>query len=196
MSAPDPQVETYNRRLKRWANETHELRAVLRDCGLTESLKWGKPCFSLAGGNVAIIQPFKPHLALMFFKGQLLKDPRRLLVSQGPNSQAARRLEFTSLEQLAQREKPLRALVKEALRVEKSGARVDFKEKTALELPAELTTKLKADPALAKAFKALTPGRQRAYVLFISGAKQSATRAARVEKHVERIRAGLGLNDV
>ena len=132
----------------------------------------------------------------MFFKGQLLKDPRRLLVSQGPNSQAALRLEFTSLEQLAQREKPLRALVKEALRVEKSGARVDFKEKTALELPAELTTKLKADPALAKAFKALTPGRQRAYVLFISGAKQSATRAARVEKHVERIRAGLGLNDV
>lgn len=195
MTAADEQVEAFNRRMKRWANETHALREVLRGCGLDESLKWGKPCFTFEGANVAIIQPFKASCALMFFKGTLLKDPKKVLREVGPNSQAAKRLEFTSLEALAEAEKTVRAYVKEAVQLEKAGARVPFKQRHALALPAELEARLKKDKALAAAFKALTPGRQRGWVMHFSSAKQAATRASRIEKAAPAILSGKGFGE-
>ncbi len=153
----------------------------------------GKPCFSFEGSNVAIIQPFKAHLSLMFFKGALFKDARKLLRSQGENSQSALRLEFTSEAQVTKA--VVRAYVKEAIEVEKSGRKVDFKAKRELELPEELTKIFKKDKKLAKAFHSLTPGRQRAYVLHFAGAKQPQTRTARIEKLIPKILAGEGIND-
>jgi uncharacterized protein YdeI (YjbR/CyaY-like superfamily) len=186
-------VDGFLSRAKSWKAEMQKLRTILLDCGLDEALKWGKPCYSFEGSNVAIIQPFKAHCSLMFFKGALLKDTHKRLRSQGENTQSALRLEFTSESEItAALVKPY---VKQAIAVEEAGLKVDFKAKRELELPEELTAILKKDRRLAKAFDALTPGRQRAYVLQFAGAKQTQTRTARIEKCVPRILAGLGIND-
>lgn len=193
MSEPSPQVDAFVKRAKRWRGEIEKLRAILLECGLEEALKWGKPCFQAAGSNVAIIQPFKEHCALMFFKGVLLEDTHGLLRSQGANSQSALRLEFTSEAEI--KKTVLKSYVKQAVAVAKAGLQVDFKAKRELKLPEELTRILAKDPRLAEAFHALTPGRQRGYVLHFTGAKQSKTRTARVEKCAPKILAGKGMHD-
>lgn len=193
MSKPNPKVDAFVSRSKAWPGEIQKLRSVLLECGLDEEIKWGKPCFSFEGKNVAIIQPFKQHCSLMFFKGALLNDTHGLLRSQGENTQSALRLEFTSEAQV--KKAAIKSYVKQAIEVEKAGLKVSFKAKRELELPAELTESLRKDRGLAKAFASLTPGRQRAYVLHFSGAKQAQTRIARIEKASPRIRAGLGIND-
>lgn len=186
-------VDAYVARAKRWRTETAQLRSILADCGLEEALKWGKPCYAVDGKNVAIIQPMKAFLALMFFKGALLSGPDGVLQEQGENTQSARRLCFTSVGEVVEMEAVLRDLVRQAIDVERSGR--SLPKRTALAPVEELRARLDADPELAAAFNALTPGRQRAYNIYFSGAKQAKTRAARVEKCVPAILAGKGLRD-
>lgn len=193
MSTKNPKVDAFLSRAKAWQGEMKKLRSVLLECGLDEDLKWGKPCFAFEGSNVAIIQPFKQHCSLLFFKGALLQDTHGLLRSQGENTQSALRLEFTSEAQI--KKAVLNSYVRQAIAAEKAGLKVDFKAKRELELPEELTRILGKDRKLAQAFASLTPGRQRAYVLHFTGAKQSETRTARVEKCIPKILAGLGMND-
>jgi len=193
MSTPNPRVDEFLGRAKAWRGEIQKLRSVLLECGLEEDLKWGKPCFSFEGANVAIIQPFKAHCSLMFFKGALLQDTHGLLRSQGENTQSALRLEFRSEAQVTKT--VVKSYVKQAIAAEKAGLKVDFKAKRALALPQELTQLLAMDRKLAQAFDALTPGRQRAYVLHFTGAKQSQTRTARIEKCIPQILAGKGISD-
>jgi uncharacterized protein YdeI (YjbR/CyaY-like superfamily) len=193
MTTPNPKVEAFVSRANKWRSEIQKIRSILLECGLDEELKWGKPCFQFDGNNIAIIQPFKEHCSLMFFKGALLEDTHGLLRSQGENTQSALRLEFTSEAQI--KKTVLKSYVKQAIEVEKAGQKVDFKAKRQLELPDELTEILQKDRRLAKAFDALTPGRQRGYVLYFMGAKQSHTRIARIEKYIPKILAGLGFHD-
>lgn len=194
MSGQDPNVDAFLARATRWRAEMEALRAILLGCGLDESLKWGKPCYTFGGKNIAIIQPFKPHCALMFFKGALLTDTHGLLRRQGEHSQAAKRLEFTADAPVVA--SSVKAYVKQAIDVEKAGLSVSpAAAPRALDLPAELAARLKKDRRLAVAFAALTPGRQRAYAIHIAGAKQPATREARIEKCAPRILAGQGLTD-
>ena len=193
MSAPNPKVDAFVSRAKTWQGEIQKLRSILLECGLEEEIKWGKPCFAFEGKNVAIIQPFKDMCALMFFKGALLEDTHGLLRSQGENTQSALRLEFTSEAQI--KKAVLVSYVKQAIAVEQAGLKVEFKAKRELELPEELTQALEKNKKLAKAFEALTPGRQRGYVMHIAAAKQSQTRSARIEKCAPKILAGQGLND-
>ena len=193
MSTLNPKVDAFVSRAKTWRAEIEKLRSVLLGCGLDEDIKWGKPCFSFEGKNVAIIQPFKGFCSLMFFKGALLEDTHGLLRSQGENTQSALRLEFTSEAQV--KKTVLKSYVKQAIAVEQAGLEVDFKAKRELEFPEELTQLLQKDRKLAKAFRALTPGRQRGYVMHFTAAKQSKTRTARIEKCVPKILAGLGMND-
>lgn len=194
MSAQNPKIDAFVNRAKNWQDEIRTLRSILLDCGLDEELKWGKPCFQFEGANIAIIQPFKEHCSLMFFKGALIQDTHNLLRSQGENTQSAMRLEFTSERQI--KKTVVKAYVKQAIAVEKAGLKVDFKAKRELELPEELTQILNKDGKLAKAFHALTPGRQRGYVLHFASAKQSKTRTARIEKNIPKILAGKGLHDL
>ena len=193
MKARNSSVDAFVSRAKQWRGEIEKLRSILLECGLDEDLKWGKPCFQFEGANVAIIQPFKEHCSLMFFKGALLKDTHGLLRSQGQNTQSALRLEFTSEAQVSKA--VVASYVKQAIAAEKAGLKVDLKAKRELELPKELTAVMRKNRKLAKAFNSLTPGRQRAYVLHFTGAKQSQTRTARIEKCLPRILSGLGLND-
>ena len=193
VSTPRPEVDAFVRKTKLWRDEIVALRSILLASGLDESLKWGKPCYSREGKNVAIIQAFKPHCALMFFKGVLLDDTHGLLREQGENTQSAMRLEFTSPSQI--KVSIVNAYVKQAIAVEQAGLKVGAPTRRALDLPEELAAALAKNRALAKAFNALTPGRQRAYAMHINGAKQAATRAARVEKCAPAILAGLGLNE-
>jgi uncharacterized protein YdeI (YjbR/CyaY-like superfamily) len=193
MSTQNPKVDAFVSRAKAWRGEIQKLRSILLDCGLEEDLKWGKPCFGFEGTNIAIIQPFKDHCSLMFFKGALLQDTHGLLRSQGENTQSALRLEFTSEAQV--KKTVVSSYVKQAIAVEKAGLKVDFKAKRELELPEELTRILQKDRRLAKAFDSLTPGRRRGYVLHFTGGKQSQTRTARIEKCIPKILAGRGMND-
>lgn len=186
-------VDTYVENAERWREEMIALRRELLDCGLEEALKWGKPCYARDGENIAIMQPMSRFLALMFFKGALLDDPDGALKAQGPNSRAAKRLEFTEADDIAAAAPQLRALVQSAVEVERSG--VQLPPRPELELPEELTEALAADDELSAAFDGLTPGRQRGYVIHIAGAKQSRTRRNRIEKHRQRILAGKGLHD-
>ena len=193
MSAPNPKVDAFVARAKTWQAEIQKLRSILLESGLDEDIKWGKPCFTVAGKNVAIIQPFKEMCSLMFFKGALLEDTHGVLRSQGENTQSALRMEFTSEAQI--KKTVLKAYVKQAIAAEEAGLSVDFKAKRELELPEELTQFLKKDKKLAKAFHALTPGRQRGYVMHFTSAKKSETRTARIEKCKPKILAGLGFNE-
>ena len=186
----DPKVDAFVSRAKRWPDEIEKLRTIALECGLDEQIKWGKPCFSHDGKNVAIIQPFKEHCALMFFKGALLEDTHDLLRSQGDNTQSALRLEFTSATKI--NKTIVKSYVEQAIAVADAGLQVDFKAKRELDLPEEMTTAFDADHELAKAFDALTPGRKRSYVLHVSGAKQSKTRTARIQRCKPQILAGKG----
>lgn len=179
---------------KDWRKEMEVLRPIILKTKLEENIKWSKPCYSYNGNNVVIIQPFKKYLSLMFFKGKLLKDPKKLLVDNGPNSQSAMRLEFESAKEITKLSAIIRSYIKEAIVLEESGQKVEFKKKPE-PLPEELKTAFRKKPKLKKAFEGLTPGRQRAYILHIASAKQSATRASRVEKCTPKILAGKGLND-
>jgi uncharacterized protein YdeI (YjbR/CyaY-like superfamily) len=191
----NPLVSKVHGKEKRWSAEFAALRQLCLASGLQEELKWGQACYHLNGGNVVLIHGFKDYCALLFMKGALLKDPKGILVQQTKNVQSARQLRFTSLADIKGQKIAVAAYIKEAIAVEKSGAQVQKKSVADFEMPAEFLTRLDDDPQLAEAFYALTPGRQKGYLLHFAGAKQPATRAGRVEKHAPRILRGLGLDD-
>jgi uncharacterized protein YdeI (YjbR/CyaY-like superfamily) len=191
----NPLVSKVHGKEKRWSTEFAALRQLCLASGLNEELKWGQACYDLTGGNVVLIHGFKDYCALLFMKGALLEDPKGILVQQTKNVQSARQLRFTSLADIKGQKAAVAAYIKEAISVEKSGAKVQKKSVADFEMPAELLRRLDDDPELAEAFYALTPGRQRGYLLHFAGAKHPATRAARVEKHAPRILRGLGLDD-
>jgi uncharacterized protein YdeI (YjbR/CyaY-like superfamily) len=186
-------VDAYVGRSKKWPAEMSHLRPVLLASGLGEDIKWGKPCYSHDGANIAIIQEMNDFLALMFFKGALLSDPERVLESQGPNSRSALRITFRSTDDVKRLSKTIKAYVKEAITLEQAGAKVAPAPK--LELVAELQARLASDPAFKAAFESLTPGRQREYNLHFSDAKQTATRVGRIDKFAPKILAGKGFRD-
>jgi uncharacterized protein YdeI (YjbR/CyaY-like superfamily) len=189
----NPKVDQYIEQSEMWPDEMAALRPLLLEGGLTEEFKWYKPCYTHAGKNIVIMQEMKEFLALMFFKGALLKDPDGVLEDQGPNSRSARRIRLTSVEDVARLADTVQALVKEAIGVEAAGLEVD--PGPGLVLVEELQNRLDEDPALQAAFGSLTPGRQREYNLYISGAKQTKTRVARIDKYAAKILAGKGLRD-
>ncbi len=189
----NPDVDAYIAESDKWPDEMATLRPVLLGAGLEENIKWRSPCFSHGGKNIAIFQEFNECLSLMFFKGALLPDPEGVLVDQGPNSRSAKRIEFTSVDDVQRLADTVRAYVADAIEVEEAGLEVDTAPE--LVLVEELRARLDEDPALRAAFQSLTPGRQREYNLFFSGAKQSATRSTRVDRYVEKIRNGKGLRD-
>jgi uncharacterized protein YdeI (YjbR/CyaY-like superfamily) len=191
----NPLVSKVHGKEKRWRAEFAELRQLCLASGLGEQLKWGQACYDLNGSNVVVIHGFKEYCALLFMKGALLKDPKGLLIQQTKNVQSARQIRFASLADINRRQAAVKACIKEAIAVEKSGARVKMKSVAEFDVPAEFARRLDDDPELADAFRSLTPGRQKGYLLHFADAKQSATRAARVEKHAPRILKGLGLND-
>lgn len=190
----NPKVDKFLNRAKKWQEEMEQLRMISLECGLKEALKWGKPCYTFQKSNIAIIQPFKESCAFMFFKGVLLEDPKDILESPGKHSQAARRIPFTSVQEIIEMEPVIKAYIREAVEAEKAGLEVKVKKKPE-PVPEELQEKLDENPALKTAFEALTPGRQRAYILYFSGAKQSKTRTRRVEKYIPQILDGKGMND-
>ena len=188
----NPKVDGYLRRAKKWQKEMEKLRRISLDCGLTEELKWGKPCYTCQKSNIVIIQGFKEFCALLFCKGALLNDPTGILKKFG--WQAARRIPFTNVREILEMKPILRAYICEAIEAEKAGLKVNYKKKPE-PIPEELQNKLDESPALKTAFEALTPGRQRGYILYFSAAKQSKTRQSRVEKCMRQILTGKGLND-
>jgi uncharacterized protein YdeI (YjbR/CyaY-like superfamily) len=190
----NPKIAEYLAEYQQWREETKKLRKIALGCGLTEELKWGKPCYTFRESNVVIIQGFKAYCALMFCKGALLKDPAGILKKPGIHTQAARQARFTTPREVADKESILKAYIKEAIAAETAGLEVTYK-KTPEPIPAELSKKWGEIPALKTAFAALTPGRQRHYIIFFSGAKQSKTRESRIEKCMGRILQGKGLND-
>lgn len=195
MNSMNPKVDGYIRYAKKWQHELKALRTILLDAPLTEDWKWGHPCYTFENNNVVIIGELKDCCTLSFFKGVLLKDPAGVLAPPGPNSRSARVMRFTGVQRIKELEPTLNAYIREAIEIEKDGRKVDFQQGPQVAMPAEFAAKLAELPALKKAFEALTPGRQRAYLLHFSGAKQSKTRASRVEKCIPRILEGEGLND-
>lgn len=191
----NPKVDAYVGRATMWLEETEKLREILLDCGLTEELKWGKPCYTSQGRNIVIIQGFKAYLALLFFKGYMLQDPQGILVKTGENTKVGRQIRFNDTQEIVELEPILRAYIAEAIEVEQSGVKEDIMKETHLDIPEEFQNKLDENPALKAAFEALTPGRQRAYVYYFSAPKQSKTRESRVEKYTQQILDGKGLND-
>jgi uncharacterized protein YdeI (YjbR/CyaY-like superfamily) len=192
MKKMNPKVDGYLRKAKKWQEEMTKLRRISLDSGLTEELKWGKPCYTFQTSNIVIIQGFKEFCALLFCKGALLKDPNGILKKFG--WQAARRIPFSDVREIVEMEPILKVYIHEAIEAEKAGLKVNYK-KNPEPIPEELQNKLDEIPALKTAFDALTPGRQRGYILYFSGAKQSKTRASRVKKCMPQILKGKGLND-
>ena len=180
---------------EKWQHEIASLRKIVLDCGLPEELKWGKPCFTHRKKNVAIVIPLKDACALSFFKGALLKDPKRILRKIGEHTQAGRWIPFTSLKEISALRPALRSYIQEAIQVEESGKKVPLKKPSEYVVPEELQARLNASPKLKAAFEALTPGRRKSYILHVSGAKQAKTRAARAEKCVLMILSGRGFNE-
>ena len=191
----NPKVDAYISRSARWAEEVTALREIVLDCKLDEELKWGVPCYTWGGTNIVLIHTFKEYCALLFFKGALLKDPKGILVQQTKNVQSARQVRFTDAGQVDALKTVLKSMIREALKIEKAGLSVAFKKTVEFDVPEEFQHKLDGTPGLKKAFHALTPGRQRAYLLHFADAKQAKTRAARVEKCTPRILEGMGLDD-
>jgi len=191
----NPLVTKVHAKEKRWSAEYAALRKLCLASGLNEELKWGQACYDLNGGKVVLIHGFKNYCALLFMKGALLKDPKGILVQQTKNVQSARQIRFASLAEVNNQKAAVKAYIREAIAVEKSGAKVKMKGVAQFDVPEEFQKRLDEAPELAKAFHALTPGRQKGYLLHFAGAKQSATRADRVDKHAPRILKGLGLDD-
>lgn len=194
MPQPNPKVDGYIRKNKPWSDALTALRAIVLTCPLTEDIKWRAPCYTVDGGNVVMLGAFKDCCTLSFLKGALLNDPKGILEKPGENTQAARVIRFTDVAQIPKMKPTLKAYILEAIEVEKAGLTYEFK-KEPQPVPEELQAKLDEMPAFKKAFEALTPGRQRGYVLHIAAAKQSKTRTARVEKHIPRILEGKGMHD-
>ena len=195
MNRMNPKVDFYFNKAKRWQEELEKLRMIVLDCGLTEDLKWGVPCYTFQKRNVVLIHVFKEYCALLFFKGALLNDPNGILIQQTKNVQAARQIRFTNVRSIVKMKPILKAYIHEAIEVEKAGLKVNFRKTTEFIIPEEFQSKLDKIPALITAFDALTPGRQRAYILYFSAPKQSRTRESRVEKCMQQILNGKGLND-
>lgn len=195
MIETNPKVDAFLGRQTAWRPEMEALREVALDCGLTEEIKWGKPCYTDDGSNIGLIQGFKAYCALLFFNGALLDDPKGTLDDVGPNSRIGKQARLTDVAEIAARSVALNACIEHAIEVERSGVKVELDEVNALTAPEEFQQKLDDDPALRAAFEALTPGRQRAYLLYFSEAKQSTTRIARVEKYIPQILEGLGMRE-
>jgi uncharacterized protein YdeI (YjbR/CyaY-like superfamily) len=191
----NPKVDFFFRKAKQWQEEFEKLRMICLDCGLTEELKWGCPCYTFQESNIVLIHGFKEYCALLFFKGALLKDAKGILIQQTKNVQAARQVRFTSVREIIKMKPILKAYIYEAIELEKAGLKVNFKKTTEFRIPEEFQNKLDEVPALKTAFNALTPGRQRAYILYFSEPKQSKTRESRVEKSMPQILVGKGLDD-
>lgn len=185
-----PQCKVHN-----WQEEMKKLRMILLDCGLTEDVKWSVPCYTYENNNIVILSAFKEYCSVSFFKGVLLKDPHGILESAGENSQASRHISFTNVQKIIEIEPILKAYLKEAIEVEKAGLQVEYKDISEFEIPEELQIKLDENVDFKTAFEALTPGRQRGYLLYFSGAKQSKTRMSRVEKYMPKIFDGKGFHD-
>jgi uncharacterized protein YdeI (YjbR/CyaY-like superfamily) len=194
-SRMSPKVDWYFSKAKKWREESEKLRTIILDCGLTEELKWGKPCYTFRKSNIVLIHGFKDYCALLFFKGSLLKDANGILIQQTENVQAARQIRFTSVREIVKIEPTLKAYIKEAIEVEKAGLEVNYKKTSEFKIPKEFENKLDEIPALKTAFDSLTPGRQRGYLLYFSAPKQSKTRESRVKKCTQQILNGKGLND-
>jgi len=195
MNNENPKVDFYFIKEEKWHDEVAKLRAIVLDCPLTEELKWGHPCYTFEESNILLIHEFKEYCAILFMKGVLLKDVEGILVQQTENVQAARQVRFTNLQEIVKLETILKAYIYEAIEVEQSGVQIAFKKATEFSIPDEFQNKLDEFLDLDTAFYALTPGRQRAYLLYFSAPKQSKTREARVEKYMPQILDGKGLND-
>ena len=194
-SRMNPKVTAVLRKSNKWQEELAKLRTIVLDCGLTEELKWYQPCYTFEDRNIVLIHGFKEYCALLFFKGALLKDPKGLLIQQTENVQAGRQIRFTNVREIVALEPVLKAYIHEAVEVEKSGAQVTHKKTSDFKIPEELQKKLDEDAAFKTAFHALTPGRQRGYLLYFAAPKQSQTREARVKKYLPHIFEGKGLTD-
>jgi uncharacterized protein YdeI (YjbR/CyaY-like superfamily) len=195
MSTKNPKVEWFFKKDTKWQNEYAKLREIALNCGLTEELKWGCPCYTINGTNVFLIHGFKDYCAYLFHKGALLKDPKKLLIQQTKNVQSARQIRFKHLDEIADMESVLKSYIKDAIKIEKSGAKVEMKKTTEFEMPVEFKKALSGSAKLKKAFSDLTPGRQRGYLLYFSSAKLAKTRQERVEKYAPKILKGKGLED-
>ena len=191
----NPKVDFFFDKAKQWQKEFEKLRTIALDTELEEDLKWGCPCYTYQGKNIFLIHGFKEYCALLFFKGALMKDPENILIQQTENVQAARQIRFTDVKQIIDLEKVLKTYMFEAAEIEESGAKVEMKKTREFEMPDEFQKKLDENDELKEAFEALTPGRQRAYLLHFSSAKQSKTRESRIEKYIPEILNGKGLND-
>jgi len=192
----NPNVDAFLSKANKWQQEFEKLRKIILDTHLTEELKWGVPCYTLDKRNVVLIHGFKEYCALLFFKGALLKDPKGILIIQSENVQASRQIRFTNIREIIKLETVLKSYIKEAVEVEKAGLKVTYKKTKEFKIPEEFQNKLNEIPPLKNAFQALTPGRQRAYLLYFSAPKQSKTRESRIEKCIPQILNGKGLNDV
>jgi uncharacterized protein YdeI (YjbR/CyaY-like superfamily) len=195
MNSTNPKVDFFFNKTKQWQEEYEKLRLICLDCGLTEELKWGCPCYSLDKQNIVLIHGFKEYCALLFFKGALLKDPNGILIQQTKDVQSARQVRFTNVLEIMELEPVLKAYIYEAIEVEKAGLKVPLKTTADFAVPGEFQSKLDHIPALKAAFEALTPGRQRGYLFYFSQPKQSKTREARVEKYIPQILDGKGIDD-
>ena len=195
MNRMNPKADEFFSKAKKWREEFEKLRRICLGCGLTEELKWGKPCYTFQESNIVLIHGFKDYCALLFFKGALLKDPKGILVQQTENVQAARQIRFVNVRQIVEMKPILESYIKESIEIEKAGLEFSYKKTSEFAIPEEFQNRLDESPALKKAFGALTPGRQRGYLLYFSGAKQPTTREARVEKCVDQILSGKGLNE-
>ena len=191
----NPNVDFFFNNPGKWQKEVNKLRTIVLGCQVTEDLKWGCPCYTIEEGNIVLIHVFKEYCAVLFFKGALLKDPKGILIQQTKNVQAARQIRFTNLREIVERATAVKAYIHEAIEVEKAGLKVKLKKTSEFSMPDEFEGELNKLPALKTAFYALTPGRQRAYLLFFSTPKQSRTREARIEKCKRKILNGKGLTD-
>ncbi|WP_367898659.1 YdeI family protein [Leptospira sp. WS58.C1] len=191
----NPKVDFFFNKAKQWKEEYEALRKIALALGLTEELKWGQPCYTYQNNNIVLIHGFKEYCAFLFFKGALLKDPNGILVQQTKNVQSARQIRFTNVKEIDKLKTALKAYIKNAIEVEKSGQKVNFKKTKEFDMPEEFLSKLEESPDLRSAFESLTPGRQRGYLLYFSSAKQSKTREARIEKYIPHILKGKGLDD-
>lgn len=195
MSTTQPKVEVFLQKTKKWKEEMTLLRAIVQECKLEEDFKWMHPCYTHNGANIVLIHAFKEYCALLFFKGVLLKDKKKVLIQQTENVQDRRQMRFTNLAEINKHKATIKDYIKEAMDIEKAGLKVEFKKTEEFHMPEEFEKKLSKNKALKTAFESLTPGRQRGYLLFFAGAKQSQTREARIEKCIPNILKGKGLND-
>ncbi len=191
----NPRVDFFFDKAKNWQKEFGQLRTIILDCGLDEELKWGQACYTYQGSNIVLMHGFKEYCALLFFKGALLNDPDGILIQQTENVQSARQIRFTGVQEIGKMKAVIKTYIYEAIEVEKAGLKVKLKKTSEYKIPEEFQNKLDKNAALKKAFEALTPGRQRAYIFYFSQPKQSKTRESRVEKSISKILSGKGLDD-